>query len=333
MARLAKRVLHHSGLLGLARLARARARGVVLRYHAITDTAEPVVYAAPDICLPVDAFRMQMAFVRRAYTVLPLDALVDAVVGGGKLPARALAITFDDGYADNRRLAFPVLRALGLPATVYVATGAVEDHAPFWVASVRAIALGARDATLALPDGSAIRLDGARAREAAAKTLTRALVPLAAPDRAAWLAAAAERAGVDVARALAGTMLDWAGIRELASAGWTIGAHTVTHSNVALLDPAAAEAEIAGSRDVLAAAIGTPVCHFCYPNSGGQHTYFGPAVSAVLRKTGFRSATTSRPGALRPGTDPFLLPRLGVSPRLAPVAELATAMERQRLAA
>jgi hypothetical protein len=48
---------------------------------------------------------------------------------------------------------------------------------------------------------------------------------------------------------------------------------------------------------------------------------------------GFRSATTSRPGALRPGTDPFLLPRLGVSPRLAPVAELATAMERQRLAA
>jgi peptidoglycan/xylan/chitin deacetylase (PgdA/CDA1 family) len=133
--------------------------------------------------------------------------------------------------------------------------------------------------------------------------------------------------------ALAGTMLDWAGIRELASAGWTIGAHTVTHSNVALLDPAVAEAEIAGSRDALEAAIGTPVCHFCYPNSGGQHTYFGPDVSAILRKTGFRSATTSRPGALRPGADPFLLPRLGVSPRLASLAELATAMERQRLAA
>ena len=333
MARLAKRVLHHSGLLGLARLARTHARGVVLRYHAITDTAEPVVYAAPDICLPVDAFRMQMAFVRRAYTVLPLDALVDAVVGGGPLPTRALAITFDDGYADNRRLALPALRALGLPATVYVATGAVEDRAPFWVAAVRAIALGTRDRALCLPGGSSVSLDGTAAREVAAKALTRALVPLGAVERAAWLVDAAARAGDDVTRALAGTMLDWAGVRELAAAGWTIGAHTVTHSNVALLDPAAAEAEIAGSRDALEAAIGTPVRHFCYPNSGGQHAYFGPAVSAVLRKMGFRSATTSRPGALRPGADPFLLPRLGVSPRLAPVAELATAMERQRLAA
>jgi peptidoglycan/xylan/chitin deacetylase (PgdA/CDA1 family) len=333
MARIAKRVLHHSGLLGLARLARARARGVVLRYHAITETADPVVYAAPDICMSADAFRMQMAFVKRAYTVLPLDALVDAVVRGGKLPARALAITFDDGYADNHRVALPVLRALGLPATVYVATGAVEDRAPFWVAAVRAIALGTEDDALALPDGAAVPLDGARAREAAAKALTRALVPLSATERAARLADLAAGAGVDLSRTLAGTMLDWSEIRELAACGWTIGAHTVTHSNVALLDPAEAEAEIAGSRDALAAAIGTPVCHFCYPNSGGQHTYFGPVVSGVLRKMGFRSATTSRPGSLRPGADPFLLPRLGVSPRLAPVAELATAMERQRLAA
>jgi peptidoglycan/xylan/chitin deacetylase (PgdA/CDA1 family) len=333
MTAFAKRVLHHSGLLGLARLARAHVRGVVLRYHALTETADPVVYAAPDICMPIDAFRVQMAFVKRAYTVLPLDALVDAVVRGGPLPPRALAITFDDGYADNHRLGFPVLRALGLPATVYVATGSVESATPFWVSAVRAIALGARDDVLLMPGGETARLDGRRSREVAAKALTRALVPFGAVERTAWLAAAATSVGVDLERTLAGTMLDWASIRELAVAGWTIGAHTVTHSNVALLDPAEAEAEIAGSRDALASAIGTPVRHFCYPNSGGQHAYFGPAVTAVLRKLGFRSATTSRPGALRPGTDPFLLPRLGVSPRLAPVAELATALERQRLAA
>jgi peptidoglycan/xylan/chitin deacetylase (PgdA/CDA1 family) len=333
MARVAKRILHHAGLLRLARLARARDRGVVLRYHALTDSAAPVVYAAPDICMPVAAFRLQMAFVKRAYTVLPLDALVDAVVAGGKLPARALVVTFDDGYADNHRLGLPVLRALGLPATVYVATGAVENAAPFWVAAARALALGAGGDELAVPGWEGIRLDSPRAREAAAKALTRALVPFAAEERAAWLAQAAATAGVDLARALWGTMLDWTQVRELAAAGWTIGAHTITHSNVALIEPARAEAEIAGSRDVLSAAIGTAVCHFCYPNSGGQHAYFGPDVTAVLRKLGFRSATTSRPGSLRPGADPFLLPRLGVSPRLAPVAELAAAMERQRLAA
>jgi peptidoglycan/xylan/chitin deacetylase (PgdA/CDA1 family) len=225
-----------------------------------------------------------------------------------------------------------VLRALGLPATVYVATGAVEDAAPFWVGAVRAIALGALGA-VPMPDGSSLDVTGSAAREAAAKAMTRALVPLDAEARAAWLAQAAGRAGVDLGRSLGGTMLTWAQVRELARTGWTIGAHTVTHSNVALVDPKRAEAEIAGSRDALAGAVGTAVCHFCYPNSGGQHAYFAPAVSAILAKLGFLSATTSRPGALRPGADPFLLPRLGVSPRLAPVAELATAMERQRLAA
>jgi peptidoglycan/xylan/chitin deacetylase (PgdA/CDA1 family) len=156
---------------------------------------------------------------------------------------------------------------------------------------------------------------------------------MAAEDRAAWLVSSARSAGVDLVRTLAGTMLDWPQIRELAAADWTIGAHTVTHSNVALVDPARAEREIAESRDALAAAIGAPVRHFCYPNSGGQHTYFGPAVTEILQRLGFRAATTSRPGALKPGTDPFLVPRLGVSPRLAPVADFATAMERQRLAA
>ena len=333
MARIAKRALHHLGLLRLARLARTRERGVILRYHALTPSAVPVIYAAPDICMSIGAFRAQMAFVKRAYSVLPLDALVEAAVQGGPLPARALAITFDDGYAYNHHLGLPVLSRLGLSATVYVATGAVDDAAPFWVGAVRAIALGISPGTVALPGGGTLELGGRGSREAIAKALTRALVPLAAEARDAWLVETARRAGVDLARVLAGTMLTWAEVRELAAAGWTIGAHTVTHSNVAMLDPAHAEAEIVGSRDALAAAIGTPVCHFCYPNSGGQHTYFGPVVSQVLRKTGFRSATTSRPGALRPGADPFLLPRLGVSPRLAPVAELATAMERHRLAA
>src|SRR5213593_960362 len=129
----AKRMLHHSGLLALARLARSRVRALVLRYHALTDGPSDVLYAAPSICLPVEAFR------RRAYTVVPLDELVAALARGGKLPPRALAITFDDGYADNHRLAFPVLQALELPATLYVTTGSLDGGPPLWMSAVRAL--------------------------------------------------------------------------------------------------------------------------------------------------------------------------------------------------
>jgi len=333
LAPLMKRVLFHTGLLALARLARQRGRGVVLRYHALTDGLDEVLYAAPDICLPVDAFALQMAFVKRAYRVVSLDEMVRALERGAQLPPRALVVTFDDGYADNHRLGLPVLRKLGLPATVYIATGAVGGRTPFWVGAVRALALRAPGKVLELPGQPAIALDAPGGREAAAKALTRALVPLSAPARAELLAGAAARAGLDLEELLAGSMLTWEEIRELHAAGWTIGAHTVTHANVALATPAEAEADIVGSRDALAAALGTAIEHFCYPNSGGQHRYVSPDVVDILRRHGFRSATTSRPGALRPDADRFQLPRLGVSPRLGPVVELATALERQRLAA
>jgi peptidoglycan/xylan/chitin deacetylase (PgdA/CDA1 family) len=327
-----KRALFHSGLLSLASLARRRGGGLVLRYHAITDGAAEVPYATPDICLPVEVLRLQMAFVKRAYTVLPLAELVARTQRGAALPPRALAITFDDGYADNHRLALPVLRALDLPATIYVTTGSVDGGPPLWMSAVRALVLGARGAELAVPGLDPIRLGPPGRRSAEARALTRALVPLTAEDRANRLRTAAADAGVDLGRALDGAMLDWNEIRALATAGWTIGAHTVTHVNVALAAPAEAETEIAASRDTIAARIGAPVRDFAYPNSGGAHRYFGADVAAILRRLDFRSAVTSRPGVVDAGTDPFAVPRIGVSPRLAAVSDLAASLVRQRLA-
>jgi peptidoglycan/xylan/chitin deacetylase (PgdA/CDA1 family) len=328
-----KRALYHSGLLALARLARQRVRGLVLRYHALTDGTAEVPYAAPEICLPVDVFRLQMAFVRRAYSVVPLDDLVRALASSRPLPPRAVAITFDDGYADNHRLGLPVLGRLGLSATVYLATGSLDGGPPLWTSAVRVLVMTARGDVLRVAGVAPIALGSAGARRDGVRALTRALVPLGASERRHRLAEAAEGAGVDVDGLLAGAMLGWAEVRDLAARGWTLGAHTVTHVNVALVPPAAAEAEIAGSRDAIAAVTGATVTHFAYPNTGGQHRYFDPDVARVLRRLGFRSGATSVCGGLRPGVDPFALPRLGVGPRLGPVVDLAAAIERQRLAA
>jgi peptidoglycan/xylan/chitin deacetylase (PgdA/CDA1 family) len=324
-------VLFHSGLLALARQLRQRDRAVILRYHAITDGTD-VDYAAPDICLPVAALKLQMAFVKRAYRPVPLGELVTALHGQGALPPRALAVTFDDGYADNFRLALPVLRALAIPATVYVATGGLDDGDPFWVAGVRVLVLRARDA-VRLPGMAPVALPADGDRAAVAKTIVRALVPLDTGERRDQLAAAAAAAGVDLRQALRGTMLTTGQVRELHDAGWTIGAHTVTHGNVALMPAAQAEREIVESRDTLAAASGAPVEHFCYPNTGGQHQYYSDDVARTLRRTGFRSGAISGSAAINPRVDPYFIPRLGVSPRLAPVVELAAAVERRRLAA
>src|SRR5690349_2991525 len=89
----------------------------VLMYHRVLPAPDPLTES-------VDArdFERQMRALREYFTVLPL---AEAVAGlrAGKLPSRAVAITFDDGYADNAVIALPILESLGLHATFFIADG------------------------------------------------------------------------------------------------------------------------------------------------------------------------------------------------------------------
>ncbi len=66
-----------------------------------------------------------MGWVKTWFNVMPLDAAVNALKKRN-LPARAMAITFDDGYADNQVTALPILKQHGLSATFFIATGYLD---------------------------------------------------------------------------------------------------------------------------------------------------------------------------------------------------------------
>lgn len=95
---------------------------VILMYHAIGDAAEaPSCYVVPR-----GRFHRQMIWLRlRRYRVISLSELVDAFRNNRLPPARAVVVTFDDGYADNHAVALPILRRLRIPATVFLVSGAV----------------------------------------------------------------------------------------------------------------------------------------------------------------------------------------------------------------
>ena len=113
---------------GLRRLHAGRL--VVLTFHRVRPGGEaPHQRAMRALDVAVPDFRRLLAWMRARYEPLALGDWL----GRETPPARpAFAVTFDDGWADNYEHAFPVLRELGVPATVFLATGAVEDRVPFW---------------------------------------------------------------------------------------------------------------------------------------------------------------------------------------------------------
>jgi len=114
------RVVAREALGALRRLAPSpRGSLRIVYYHRIDEERHRS-------CVAPAAFAEQMRLLRtEGFRVLPLAAVAEHLEAGRPFPERSVAITFDDGFADNHRNAFPVLAREGLPATVFLATGYV----------------------------------------------------------------------------------------------------------------------------------------------------------------------------------------------------------------
>src|SRR5690242_1020924 len=110
------------GTIGLA----SRGRLSILIFHRIRPEPDPVLPSEPSAA----EFDALLAHIGRQFVVVPLGEAVRRLYDG-TLPTRALAITFDDGYADNLDIAAPILVRHGMPATVFVATGYLDGSCMF----------------------------------------------------------------------------------------------------------------------------------------------------------------------------------------------------------
>ena len=108
-----------------------RRKLLVLAYHGIYDgPCRPG--ALPETFVHVDDLKAQVLAIKRKYHIIDPEDLKNHLVNGSSLPSQAALITFDDGYESFYRLAWPVLKSLGIRPIVFVTTRNVENKLPFW---------------------------------------------------------------------------------------------------------------------------------------------------------------------------------------------------------
>lgn len=290
-------------LLNLMTPAGEKARLSVLILHRVLPEVDPL------FPLEIDASRFDdiCAWVKAWFNVLPLDEAVQRLKSSS-LPARALAISFDDGYADNHDVALPILQRHGLSATFFITTGYL-DGGRMWndtlIESIRHTPLLQLDLSgLPVPLGTVVTGTPAQ-RSAAVGQLIGQVKYLQPALRQRVVLAIAEQAGAALP---ANLMMSTGQVRALRAAGMQIGAHTVTHPILARLDDDSAYREIADGKDQLEALLGERVRLFAYPNGKPGEDYQQQSVELV-RRAGFDAAFSTAWGAARAGSDVFQLPR------------------------
>ncbi len=318
------------------RMGRRSAPGVVvLAYHRVAETPTGI----RSLCVTPQHFREQMEILSKLSVVVRLADL-PAVLESRWSFRRAVAVTFDDGYADNLYVAKPLLERFGVPATVFITTGYIGGYKQFWVdvleaailgqstlPSVFSLSVGGRVHRWTLDgaaNGSAKPRAGARtrnlshdvpvgSRQSVFAELHELLRPCPDAERRRAARAVAGLVGWrptadDIG--LARVMSEHEIVRLAAGGLVEIGAHTVTHPVLAMLSERRQRSEIVRSKRRLEAILGRRVTSFAYPY--GSKTDYSLQTVELVRELGFERACAFFEGLVQPRTDPYQLPRCGV---------------------
>lgn len=297
-------------LRGAARRIRAKfsPRAVILLYHRVADT--PAGEDSHNLCVSPARFAEQMDVLKRsAWPVMELAKLT-AAIADRRMPARSVVVTFDDGYADNLHTAKPILERLGVPATVFVATGDGGRGEEFYWDECEQLILAGRAATQRLRIGrrelDVIGAPGSEPRRRACVEACDVLREMPPAERREAMRHVRAWAGVSqpTVRPTHRTMTD-AEIVQLASGEIVeVGAHTENHPALPSLSLPEQRDEIARSKTRLESILGRPVTSFAYPY--GLHD---AAVINAVRAAGFKRACSTLEHAARHASDELCLPR------------------------
>jgi len=319
-----KRVVYPS-LAGAGVFRRSGAHGLaVITYHGVFPLGyEPVDPALDGNLVTVDTLRRQLRLLRSKYNLISPEDLLGWREGTRELPARAVLVTCDDGLVNHATDMLPVLQQENVRCLFFVTgVSSGEERAILWYEELFLLFLRAPGGRFEVSYEGIVIAGQLREREQR-RTLwwdsVKRLSQLKAEARTRFLCAIRAAFGLESWKVFDESnsayrrfaLLNDTELRHLASAGMTIGAHTLSHPVLSQSPTDLARAEIVESRERLESALQKRVWALAYPF--GDEQSVTPEVLAMPQMAGYAAAFLNFGGGLGVELPPYALPRIHVT--------------------
>lgn len=287
----------------------------VLTYHRIVNPSETPYYAPVCSATP-ETFAEQLRTLRDNFRVVGLDEVVKLAATGFSLNEPTALITFDDGYRDNFDAAFPILKAMRLPATFFLPTTFYQKPRLFWWDQIALAFNRTQRATIELdrPEPFAADLAKTSREEAIAGVIAiHRRHHLDGPAQAAFLEQIRERTGTAIeTESLAKDLfMSREQVHEMADSGMSIGSHTHSHVELAQLPESEQRDELERSKRILEADLNRAITSIAYPY--GWPGAVDAATEQHAKEAGYKVAFAAVEGINRPHqTNPFAIKRFSI---------------------
>jgi peptidoglycan/xylan/chitin deacetylase (PgdA/CDA1 family) len=293
---------------------------VILLYHRVIGRGEARSRIQAGMVVYPDTFEQHLRFLQEYFTIVSLDTLNRSFRGEYQdTNGRTLCvITFDDGWADFYKNAYPVLNKYGICATVFLATGFIGTGDSFWTDKLTQLCYkrkGERRTHRKRAEATNPLIDflenGGGDMETRLERSIKILKELPQQEINRVLGELSVSWGIDPIP-LERDFLTWDEVREMHGSGLiSFGSHTESHRILTTLRGKEIDEELRRSRDRLLAegVVDSSFLPFAYPN--GNYTR---AIAELVRKRGYSLAVTTRKGwmHLHEEIDEFGLNRIGI---------------------
>ncbi|UPU37766.1 polysaccharide deacetylase family protein [Geomonas paludis] len=280
----------------------------ILMYHRILDERNfPSYYLQPGMYVMSETFEKHVLFLNKFFNILPFEELI-VRIQKGKSIRRCCCITFDDGWSDNYFHAYPILKTLGVPATIFLATGYVGTSDTFWTEKISCFLSQNGSLLNDFYNWCPSVLQERCPSWKSAPTIDHVIEFLKEQPpstRERVIASIDFRPLEDNPR---NQMLTWEQVTEMYASGLvTFGSHTVNHELLDQVGIAQIENEIILSGKAIESRVNAPVFTFAYPNGN-----FNAEIQDVLSRNNYVAAVTTKKGMVSNESDLMRLPRIGV---------------------